>query len=74
MVNELIKSKIRVITLDNHSTGHRDLLPGGLLIEGRLGDAKLFDNIFSTHPIDAVMHFAAYYLVGESVADPQNIE
>jgi UDP-glucose 4-epimerase len=70
MVNELIKAKISVITLDNLSTGHRDLLPGGLLIEGRLGDATLLDKIFSTHDIAAVMHFAAYSLVGESVADP----
>ncbi len=70
MVNELLKAKINVLSLDNLSTGHRDLLPGGLLIEGRLGDATLLDKIFSTHPIDAVMHFAAYSLVGESVADP----
>jgi UDP-glucose 4-epimerase len=70
MVSELLKAKINVISLDNLSTGHRDLLPGGLLIEGRLGDAALLDKIFSTHHIDAVMHFAAYSLVGESVADP----
>ena len=70
MVNELLKAKISVISLDDLSTGHRELLPGGLLIEGRLGDATLLDKIFSTHPIDAVMHFAAYSLVGESVADP----
>ena len=70
MVNELLKAKISVISLDNLSTGHRDLHPGGLLIEGRLGDAALLDDIFSSHAIDAVMHFAAYSLVGESVADP----
>jgi UDP-glucose 4-epimerase len=70
MVKELLKAEITVITLDNLSTGHRDLLPGGLLIEGRLGDAALLDKIFSTHDIAAVMHFAAYSLVGESVADP----
>jgi UDP-glucose 4-epimerase len=66
MVNELIKAKIGAITLDNLSTGHRDLHPGGLLIEGRLGDAALLDGIFSTHDIAAVMYFAAYSLVGES--------
>jgi UDP-glucose 4-epimerase len=70
MVNELLKDGINVITLDNLSTGHRDLLPGGLLVEGRLGDAALLDEIFSTHDIAAVMHFAAFSLVGESVADP----
>ena len=70
MVNELLKAKINVISLDNLSTGHRGLLPGGLFIEGRLGDAKLLEKIFSTHHIDAVMHFAAYSLVSESVANP----
>jgi UDP-glucose 4-epimerase len=70
MVGVLLKAKFKVITLDNLSTGHRELHPGGLLIEGSLGDAKLLDNIFSTQRIDAVMHFAAYSLVGESVADP----
>jgi len=70
MVKELLKAKYNVITLDNLSTGHRELLPGGLFIEGSLGDVKLLDRIFSTHRIDAVMHFAAYSLVGESVATP----
>ena len=70
MVDVLLKNKLQVITLDNLSTGHRELHPGGLFIEGSLGDAKLLDNIFSTQRIDAVMHFAAYSLVGESVADP----
>ena len=70
MVNELLKDGLRVITLDNFSTGHRDLLPGGMLVEGRLGDAALLDEIFSTHDIAVVMHFAAFSLVGESVADP----
>jgi len=70
MVDALLKAKTRVITLDNLATGHRELHPGGLFIEGSLGDAKLLDDIFSTQRINAVMHFAAYSLVGESVTDP----
>jgi len=70
MVNALLKTKTGVITLDNLSTGHRELHPGGLFIEGNLGDPKLLDDIFTTQRIDAVMHFAAYSLVGESVTDP----
>jgi len=70
MVDALLKAKTRVITLDNLATGHRELHPGGLFIEGSLGDAKLLDDIFSSRRIDAVMHFAAYSLVGESVTDP----
>jgi UDP-glucose 4-epimerase len=70
MVNALLRTNYDVVTLDNLSTGHRDLLPGGALIVGNLGDAGLLDHIFSSHRIDAVMHFAAYSLVGESVANP----
>jgi UDP-glucose 4-epimerase len=56
--------------LDDLSTGHRDLIPGGNFIEGSLGDAALLDRIFSKNRIDAVMHFAAFALVGESVEQP----
>lgn len=72
MVKELLKAGYDVITLDNFSTGHRELLPGGKLFEGNLGDDKLLDKIFSNHPISAVMHFAAFSLVGESVKNPLN--
>jgi len=70
MVDVLLKAKMEVITLDNLSTGHRDLHPGGIFIEGSLGDTKLLDDIFSNQRIDAVMHFAAYSLVAESVTSP----
>ena len=70
MVNALLRANYEVVTLDNLSTGHRDLVPGGALVVGNLGDNGLLDHIFSNHRIDAVMHFAAYSLVGESVANP----
>ncbi len=70
MVKELLEAGHTVIVLDNFSTGHRDLLPGGLLIEGNLGDPKLLESLFTQHKIDAVMHFAAFSLVGESVVNP----
>ncbi len=70
MVKELLKAGYGVITLDNFSTGHRELLPGGQFFEGDLGDAKLLDKIFSKHQISAVMHFAAFSLVGESMQNP----
>lgn len=70
MVKELLEADYPVITLDNLSTGHRDLVPRGFFIEGNLGDPGLLDNIFSDHRIDTVMHFAACSLVGESVLDP----
>ncbi len=70
MVKELIDDSCGVVVLDNLSRGHRELLPGGEFIEGNLGNAALLDAIFSQHRIDAVMHFAAYSLVGESVEQP----
>jgi UDP-glucose 4-epimerase len=70
MVKDLLDSGYGVITLDDLSTGHRELLPGGEFIEGGLGDPVLLDNLFSTHKISAVMHFAAFSLVGESVEKP----
>ena len=70
MVDVLLKNKLQVITLDNLSTGHRDLHPGGIFIEGSLGDTELLDDLFANRHIDAVMHFAAYSLVAESVARP----
>ena len=70
MVLDLLQSDYEVIVLDNLSRGHRDLLAGGTFIEGDLGEARLLDSLFSQHRIAAVMHFAAFSLVGESVSKP----
>ncbi len=63
----------RVIILDNLIYGHRDLVETVLkaeLIEGDISDRPLLDHLFSTHSIEAVIHFAAYAYVGESTANP----
>ena len=70
MVKDLLQVGHEVIILDDLSTGHRELVSGGRFIEGSLGDAVLLDRIFSDNRIDAVMHFAAFALVGESVVQP----
>ena len=70
MVKDLLDTNYQVITLDDLSTGHRELIPGGEFIEGGLGDTDLLDTVFSTHDISVVMHFAAFSLVGESVQNP----
>ena len=70
MVKDLLDTGYGVITLDDLSTGHRELVTGGEFIEGGLGDRVLLDNLFSSHTISAVMHFAAFSLVGESVENP----
>lgn len=59
-----------VITLDNLSTGFQQAVTAGELIVGDTGDAALLDNVFSSHDIDTVMHFAAHTVVPESVSDP----
>jgi UDP-glucose 4-epimerase len=62
-----------VVILDNLVYGHRDLVDSALqvkLICGDIGDRPLLDQIFAEHDIQAVIHFAAYAYVGESVSDP----
>ena len=70
MVKDLLDTGYNVITLDDLSTGHRDLVPGGTFVEGDLGDKEILNQLFSSHSISAVMHFAAFSLVGESVENP----
>lgn len=69
-VEELVKEQ-RVLVLDNLSTGHSSLVnKGARLIKGDAGDEKLLDVVFSQNKIDAVVHFAASSIVGESVINP----
>lgn len=62
-----------VVVLDNLVYGHRELVEEVLktkLVVGDTNDRPLLDDLFATHEIAAVMHFAAYAYVGESVGDP----
>jgi UDP-glucose 4-epimerase len=59
-----------VITLDNLSCGYRDAIKYGEFVEGDLGDPGVLDYILSNYTVDAVMHFAAFIEVGESVREP----
>jgi len=70
MVKQLAKSNNEVITLDNLSYGYRDAVKYGEFIEGDLGDTAVLDSIFKSADIDAVMHFAGFIQVGESVRKP----
>ena len=70
MVKQLAKAGNDVITLDNLSYGYRDAVKYGEFIEGDLGDNTVLDSIFKSVDIDAVMHFAGFIQVGESVAKP----
>jgi len=59
----LLEKGYDLITLDNLSTGFRELVLGGEFIEGDLGDETLLDTLFQKYSIDAVMHFAAFIQV-----------
>ncbi|MBE9227736.1 UDP-glucose 4-epimerase GalE [Phormidium sp. LEGE 05292] len=72
-VQALQNSGYDVVILDNLVYGHRDIVENALKVElvvGDTGDRTLLDNLFSSRNIAAVMHFAAYAYVGESVTDP----
>jgi UDP-glucose 4-epimerase len=55
---------------DNLSRGHRQSVPTGRLIEGEVADQRRLVDVLKEKKIDAVMHFAAFALVNESVLDP----
>jgi UDP-glucose-4-epimerase GalE len=67
----LVKAGHEIVVLDNLATGHPEAVKWGPLIEGNLGDKELLEKIFKDQHIEAVLHFAASLLVGESVTDPQ---
>ena len=72
-VLELQRAGYGVVVLDNLVYGHRDIVEQVLKVELVVGDTSdrvLLDQLFATHDIAAVMHFAAYAYVGESVSDP----
>ena len=70
MVKQLTNAGHDVVTLDNLSCGYRDAVKYGEFVEGDLGDPSVLDYVFSNYDIDAVMHFAAFIEVAESVRDP----
>ncbi len=70
MVKQLSLAGNDVITLDNLSYGYRDAVKYGEFIEGDLGDNTVLDGIFKSGDIGAVMHFAGFIQVSESVIKP----
>ena len=70
-VHQLIEKGEDVVIIDNLQTGHRGALhPAAKFYEGDIRDPKALDAIFTENEIDAVIHFAANSLVGESVEKP----
>ena len=70
MVAELLENGQDVVILDNLEKGHKDALLGGKLYIGDLRDKEILNKIFTENDIEAVIDFAAYSLVGESMTEP----
>ncbi|MGN9867026.1 UDP-glucose 4-epimerase GalE [Bacillus swezeyi] len=70
-VAELLSRDEEVVIIDNLQTGHEEAaLSGASFYKGDLRDETLLRKVFQENTIEAVMHFAADSLVGESVTDP----
>lgn len=77
-VVELLENKIKVIVIDNFTNSKREVVDRIKKITGKdfifyekdVCDKEALRNIFQKHSIDAVIHFAGYKAVGESVKDP----
>ena len=68
---ELIKKGHEVIVVDNLVTGYEKAVPDkAVFYQGDIRNLEFLDNLFKKEKIDAVIHFAAYSLVGESVTNP----
>ena len=71
-VKHLLEIGERIIVLDNLVFGHREALPLDRVtfIEGDMADSGSVEKLFAEHQPEAVLHFAAFAYVGESVTDP----
>jgi UDP-glucose 4-epimerase len=69
MVKMLGRHGCSVTTLDDLSSGHRDAVFCGDFVQGDMGDRAVLDAVLS-QSFDAVMHFASFIQVGESVQQP----
>lgn len=67
---ELSRKGYETVVFDNLVYGHREFVKWGEFILGDLGDIEQIRLIFKKYPLKAVMHFAAFAYVGESVKEP----
>ena len=69
-VAQLLDRNEDVVIIDNLEKGHKEAVLGGRLYVGDLRDEIFMDKVFKENEIEAVIDFAAYSLVGESVFEP----
>jgi len=70
-VKQLADRGHRVVIYDNLSKGHRAAVSGFVLIEGDTSNREKLSEVFCNYGIEAVVHFAAFSLVGESAVEPK---
>jgi UDP-glucose-4-epimerase GalE len=70
MAKHLARNGYTPIVLDNLVCGHKEAVKFGPFFEGSMSDRDLLSRIFEEHTIAAVMHFAAFCYVGESMTEP----
>ena len=70
MTAMLAAAGLEPIVFDNLSTGHRSAVGSAEFVQGDLADYELLVKTLKKHKIEAVMHFAAFIEVGESVQVP----
>lgn len=71
-VNKSLNGKgHETVVLDNLSRGHREAVKWGTFEQGDLLQEKDLERVFQRHEIEAVMHFAAFAYVGESMGRPE---
>ncbi|MDD4839171.1 MAG: UDP-glucose 4-epimerase GalE [Clostridia bacterium] len=69
-VRELRDRGQEVVVYDNLSTGHIEAIGDANFVKGDLFDVELLRETFRKYEVDAVIHFAAFSLVGESMVNP----
>jgi UDP-arabinose 4-epimerase len=67
----LSRAGMCAIVVDNLGRGHRDAVRWGPFVEADIADRGALEDIFEKYPIDAVIHFAAFAYVGESMQAPE---
>src|SRR5690348_3304457 len=72
VVAQLLARGYAVVVLDDLSRGHREAVaPEATFVQGGIGDRAVLDALLRQHRCAALVHLAAYALVGESVAEPE---
>ncbi len=71
ITEQLVEGGADVVVYDNLYQGHRQAVhPKAKFIQGDLADVPSLKQLFNDHKIEAILHFASYTLVGESVEKP----